>query len=87
VTGAFSTVTGSVPTAGLAQSVSVSAQTVDLVLSPISSATGTIPSETVVVAPTNDTVFSAVTTTAILNGQWANRMLLDRWGLRSFEHC
>ena len=80
VTGAFSTVTGSVPTAGLAQSVSVSAQTVDLVLSPISSATGTIPSETVVVAPTNDTVFSAVTTTAILNGQWANRMLLDRWG-------
>src|SRR6202022_195009 len=72
VTGAFSTVSGSVPTAGLAQSVLVSTQSVDLVLSPISSAT--------VVAPTNDTVFSAVTTTAILNGQWTNRMLLDRWG-------
>jgi uncharacterized protein with beta-barrel porin domain len=80
VTGAFSTVSGSVPTAGLAQSVSVSAQSVDLVLSPISSAIGTIPSGTIVVAPTNDTVFSAVTTTAILNGQWTNRMLLDRWG-------
>jgi fibronectin-binding autotransporter adhesin len=72
VTGAFSTVSGSVPTAGLAQSVLVNTQSVDLVLSPISSAT--------VVAPTNDTVFSAVTTTAILNGQWTNRMLLDRWG-------
>jgi len=83
VTGAFSTVSGSVPTAGLTQSVSVGAQSavgaqsVDLVLSPISGATGTMP---LAVAPTNDTVFSAITTTAILNGQWTNRMLLDRWG-------
>jgi fibronectin-binding autotransporter adhesin len=80
ITGGFSTVTGTVPTPGLTQSVSVGPQSVDLALSPIPSATGTIPSETVVVAPTNDTVFSAVTTAAILNGQWTNRMLLDRWG-------
>src|SRR5205823_3060361 len=80
VSGTFSAVSGTVPTAGLAQSVSVGAQSVDLVLSPVAGATDNLPSETVVVAPTNDTVFSAVTTTAILNAQWANRMLLDRWG-------
>jgi fibronectin-binding autotransporter adhesin len=80
VTGGFSTVTGTVPTPGLTQSVSVGPQSVDLVLSPVAGGEALTPSETVVVAPTDDTVFSAVTTTAILNAQWANRMLLDRWG-------
>jgi fibronectin-binding autotransporter adhesin len=80
ITGGFSTVTGTVPTPGLSQSVSVGPQSVDLVLSPVAGGEALTPSETVVVAPTDDTVFSAVTTTAILNAQWANRMLLDRWG-------
>jgi len=80
VTGGFSTVTGTVPMPGLTQSVSVGPQSVDLVLSPVAGGEALTPSETVVVAPTNDTVFSAVTTTAILNAQWASRMLLDRWG-------
>ena len=80
VTGGFSTVTGTVPTPGLTQSVSVGPQSVDLVLGPVAGGEALTPSETVVVAPTNDTVFSAVTTTAILNAQWASRMLLDRWG-------
>jgi fibronectin-binding autotransporter adhesin len=80
VTGGFSTVTGTVPMPGLTQSVLVGPQSVDLVLSPVAGGEALTPSETVVVAPTNDTVFSAVTTTAILNAQWASRMLLDRWG-------
>ena len=80
VSGAFSTISGTVPTAGLTQSVSVGAQTVDLVLGTATGTAAPAPSEPVVVAPTNDTVFSAVTTTAILNAQSANRMLLDRWG-------
>ena len=80
ISGTFSTVSGTVPTAGLTQSVSVGAQTVDLLLRSVAGAAAATPSETIVVAPTNDTVFSAVTTTAILNAQWANRMLLDRWG-------
>lgn len=85
VSGEFSSVSGSVPTAGLIQSVSVGARTplaqsVELTLSPATGAPGNLPNQTVVVEPTNDTVFSAVTTTAILNAQWANRMVLDRWG-------
>jgi fibronectin-binding autotransporter adhesin len=78
INGTFSAVNGSVPTAGLTQSVSVGTQSVDLVLSGVS--TGSLPAEAVVVAPTNDTVFSAATATEILNAQWANRALLDRWG-------
>jgi uncharacterized protein with beta-barrel porin domain len=80
IRGSFSTISGTVPTAGLTQSVSVGAQTVDLVLGTATGTAAPTPSEPVVVALTNDTVFSAVTTTAIFNTQSANRMLLDRWG-------
>jgi hypothetical protein len=75
VSGAFSSRTGSVPMAGLTQSVSVGAQSVELNPEPVTSAAGNLPSvsfgtvqtirpETVVVGPTNDTVLSAVITTA-----------------------
>jgi hypothetical protein len=33
-------------------------------------------------APTNDTIFSAMTSALILNGQQANLMVLDRLGSR-----
>jgi fibronectin-binding autotransporter adhesin len=66
LSGVFSAITGSVPTPGLAQSVVVGADSVDLVLSSA--------------APPNATAFAAGTSAAILGGQRANALLLDRWG-------
>ena len=63
------TVTGQVPTPGLTQLVTIDRTDVQLPLGGVT-------------APTNDTIFSAMTSTLILNGQQANVMVLDRLGAR-----
>jgi fibronectin-binding autotransporter adhesin len=62
VSGTFTTVSGDAP-AGFGQSVSYTATDVDLALDPVT------------VAPTNDTVLSALGTTALLNAQQATTTL------------
>jgi fibronectin-binding autotransporter adhesin len=74
VGGAFSTVTGANPS-GLAQTVAINPTNVALQLS-----SGSGP---VVVAPTNDTIFTAVTSSAILTAQQMNGIILDRLGNRA----
>jgi fibronectin-binding autotransporter adhesin len=74
VTGSFSTVTGQVPTPGLTQSVTIDPTDVQLALTNAPAA--------LTLAPTNDTIFPAMTSTLILNGQRANVMVLDRLGSR-----
>ncbi len=74
VSGTFSTVTGANPS-GLPQALLYDPADVTLALS------GT-PAKPVVVAPTNDTIYSAVTSTAILTAQQANGIILDRLGQR-----
>jgi len=69
VLGAFSNVTGFVPTPGLTQTIAYGLQEVDLVLSGR-------------VAPLNVTIFPAVTSVLLLNGQQVNGILLDRLGSR-----
>jgi fibronectin-binding autotransporter adhesin len=79
VGGTFSTVTGSNPS-GLGQMVLIDPADVTLQLTSIQSPTP-IPTS-VVTAPTNDTIYSAVTSTAILTAQQANGIILDRVGNR-----
>jgi outer membrane autotransporter protein len=69
ITGSFSNITGVVPTPGLAQTVTIGANDVELALSGVAQ-------------PTNDTVFPATTTSLILNGQRLNSLLLDRLAAR-----
>ncbi len=69
ITGSFSNITGVVPTPGLAQTVTIGANDVELTLSGVAQ-------------PTNDTVFPATTTSLILNGQRLNSLLLDRLAAR-----
>jgi len=69
VTGSFSSVTGQVPTPGLTQSVTIDPTDVQLTLGGVT-------------APTNDTIFPAMTSALILNGQQANLMVLNRLGSR-----
>jgi outer membrane autotransporter protein len=80
VGGAFSTVTGSNPS-GLAQALLYDPADVTLQLTGNTASTAT-PSPTVVLAPTNDTVYTAVTSTAVLTAQQANSIILDRLGQR-----
>jgi outer membrane autotransporter protein len=69
VSGGFDAVSGQVPTPGLTQSVTIDPTDVLLTLGGVT-------------APTNDTIFPAMTSTLILNGQQANDMVLDRLGSR-----
>jgi outer membrane autotransporter protein len=96
VSGTFSTVTGTNPT-GLPQALLYDPADVTLQLSantptnpstPLSPNTPTSPNTPsptptpIVIAPTNDTIYSAVTSTAILTAQQANGIILDRLGQR-----
>jgi outer membrane autotransporter protein len=74
VSGSFGAVTGQVPTPGLTQSVIIDPIDVQLAL--------TSAPATLVVAPTNDTIFPAMTSALILSGQRANLMVLARLGSR-----
>ena len=69
VSGSFSAVTGQVPTPELTQTVMIDPMDVQLILGGVT-------------APTNDTIFAAMTSALILNGQQANVMVLDRLNSR-----
>jgi fibronectin-binding autotransporter adhesin len=72
VTGTFSNITGSVPTPGLTQAVTVGPTDVELALSGV-------------VKPTNATIFPATVTSVILTGQQMTGILLDRLGTRQAD--
>ena len=74
ISGAFSTVTGNNPS-GLPQALLYDLSDVTLQLS------ANTPTP-IVIVPTNDTIYSAVTSTAILTAQQANGIILDRLGQR-----
>jgi len=69
VTGTFSSITGAVPTPGLTQAITIGPTDVELTLSGVAQ-------------PASDTIFPAAATAAVLNGQRANGILLDRLGAR-----
>jgi outer membrane autotransporter protein len=85
VTGTFATVTGSNPS-GLPQAIVYDPGDVQLQLG-ASSAPGVTPpavvAAPVIVVPTNDTIYTAVSSALVLNGQRANSIILDRLGNRS----
>ena len=81
VGGAFATVTGTNPS-GLTQAVVIDPADVQLQLG-----NPAVPAPTVIViAPTNDTIYTAATSIAVLNGQRANSIILDRLGNRTSGH-
>jgi fibronectin-binding autotransporter adhesin len=80
VTGGFSTVSGTVPTPGLTQSVSVGPNPSIWSSAQSPAAKPSRRAKQWLLRRPTTRCFSAVTTTAILNAQWASRMLLDRWG-------
>ena len=71
ISGTFAAVTGRVPTAGLSQAILIDPTQVQLTL------TGMAPGP-IVVAPSDDTIYSAMTSVLILNAQRANAIVLDR---------
>jgi fibronectin-binding autotransporter adhesin len=78
VNGQFGTVTGNTPN-GISQSIAYSTNSVLLQLN----GTGFVGNQPqIVVAPTNDTIYSATTSTLVLNGQRATGIILDRLGSR-----
>src|SRR5581483_9045637 len=72
VSGRFDAVTGQVPTAGLVQTILYDPNDVQLQLAPPP-----------VVAPTNDTIYTADTSMVVLNGQRAAAIVMDRLGSRA----
>jgi fibronectin-binding autotransporter adhesin len=91
ISGAFSTVSGSVPTAGLSQAVLINPANVQLALStpstasPAPAAAPSSPSlapTPIVVAPAEATIFPAMTSTLVQGAQLATGMALDRIGGR-----
>jgi fibronectin-binding autotransporter adhesin len=72
VTGTFSNITGTVPTPGLTQAITVDPTDVDLTLSGV-------------VTPTNATIFPAMATSVVLTGQQMTGILLDRLGARQAD--
>ena len=72
IAGTFSNITGTVPTPGLIQAITVDPTDVDLTLSGV-------------VAPTNATIFPAMATSVILTGQQMTGILLDRLGSRQAD--
>src|SRR5260370_16267154 len=73
LTGSFANVTGMVPTAGLSQTIAIDPNDVQLVLS---GGAGSVP------PPASVAVLPNVATAAVLNGQRATGILLDRLGAR-----
>jgi fibronectin-binding autotransporter adhesin len=80
ITGAFANVTGTVPTPGISQTISVGPTAVDLTLTQGSGPPN--PPNPTVVSPTNSTVFPAVSTSVVLTGQQMAGIVLDRLGTR-----
>ena len=82
VGGTFAMITGSNPS-GLAQALVYNPADVTLQLAGNTVPTPTpTPTPMIVLAPTNDTVYSAVTSNAVLTAQQANGIILDRIGTR-----
>jgi outer membrane autotransporter protein len=80
ITGSFSSITGFVPTPGLSQTVMVGPNEVDLNLSGASAPPGQ-PTE-IVIPPANTTIYPAMASTVVLDGQRMTGILLDRLGSR-----
>ena len=79
ISGSFAEVTGMVPTAGLKQSVLTDPSDVQLALTgPAPPGPPPVPPPPIVVAPTNDTIYGAMTSVMVLDAQAANAILLDR---------
>jgi fibronectin-binding autotransporter adhesin len=76
VSGAFTTVTGTNPT-GLPQSILYDPADVTLQLSALPATPAPL-----VVAPTNDTIYTDLASTLVMNAQQANGIILDRLGNR-----
>jgi len=72
ITGTFSNITGTVPTPGLTQAITVGPTDVDLTLSGV-------------VRPANVAIFPATVTSVILTGQQMTGILLDRLGTRQAD--
>ena len=68
ISGSFAAITGQVPTVGLSQSITIDPADVQLALT----------ATPVAVAPTDDTIFSAMTSVLVMNAQRANGIVLDR---------
>ncbi|RAJ90952.1 autotransporter outer membrane beta-barrel domain-containing protein, partial [Paraburkholderia caballeronis] len=81
VGGTFSAVSGSNP-GGLTQSIDYHPADVTLRLSTPSPSSPSLPPPPLVVAPDNDTIYTALTSIAVLNAQQINGILLDRIGQR-----
>jgi fibronectin-binding autotransporter adhesin len=82
IAGGFNTITGQVPTAGLNQTVVIDPTNVQLTLAATPTPPTTPNAAPIVVAPTNDTIYSATTSTLVQNGQRASWIVLDRLGAR-----
>ena len=80
ITGSFSNILGTVPTPGLNQSVTIGPNEVDLTLSQ-AAGPATPPTE-IIVFPANTTIYPAMTSMLVLNGQRVTGILLDRLGSR-----
>jgi outer membrane autotransporter protein len=80
ITGSFSRIVGSVPTLGLSQSVTIDPNEVDLTLS--QAANPATPASEIVVSPSKTTIYPAMTSMLVLNGQRVTGILLDRLGSR-----
>ena len=80
ITGSFSNILGTVPTPGLNQSVTIGPNEVDLTLS--QAAGPATPATEIIVSPANTTIYPAMTSMLVLNGQRVTGILLDRLGSR-----
>jgi len=80
ITGSFSNILGTVPTPGLSQSVTIGPNEVDLTLSQ-AVGSATLATENIV-SPANTTIYPAMASMLVLNGQRVTGILLDRLGSR-----
>jgi fibronectin-binding autotransporter adhesin len=78
VTGTFSTIVGNTPSS-VTQAIVYNPANVMLELTGVGPVT---PGTPFVVAPTNDTIFTGLTSTLVMNAQQANGIILDRLGNR-----
>jgi fibronectin-binding autotransporter adhesin len=79
VSGNFAKIIGQVPTTGLSQALAYDPTDVQLQLT---GAPTPAPAPPIVIAPTDDTIYTADTSTLVLNGQRMNGIILDRLGAR-----
>ncbi len=84
VTGGFTAITGNAP-GGVAPTILAGASGVDLSLAGSGTVTPVTPETPLVVAPTNATIFGAVGSAALREGQRVNNVLLDRLGEPCFS--